>query len=36
MTIYNPFDTFTNAAGNIERRPFPGNIVPENMMDPSR
>jgi hypothetical protein len=33
MTIYNPFDTFTNAAGNIERRPFPGNRIPANMMD---
>ncbi len=28
MTIYNPFDTFTNAAGNIERRPFPDNKIP--------
>jgi hypothetical protein len=34
MTIYNPFDTFTNAAGNLERRPFPGNVVPKSMMDP--
>ncbi len=34
MTIYNPFDTFTNAAGNIERRPFAGNIVPKGMQDP--
>ncbi|MGC4050053.1 MAG: TonB-dependent receptor [Paludibaculum sp.] len=34
MTIYNPYDTFTNAAGNIERRPFAGNIVPKGMMDP--
>jgi hypothetical protein len=34
MTIYNPFDTFTNAAGNLERRPFAGNIVPKSMMDP--
>ena len=24
MTIYNPFDTFVNAQGNLERRPFPG------------
>ena len=29
MTIYNPFDTFTNAAGNIERRPFRGQHYPE-------
>ena len=34
MTIYNPFDTFTNAAGNIERRPFPGNKIPKNMLNP--
>ena len=34
MTIYNPFDTFINAAGNIERGPFPGNMIPESMMDP--
>lgn len=34
MTVYNPFDTFTNAAGNIERRPFAGNIVPKSMQDP--
>ena len=34
MTIYNPFDTFVNSAGNIERRPFAGNIIPKAMMDP--
>jgi len=34
MTIYDPFDTFVNAAGNIERRPFPGNRIPASMMDP--
>lgn len=34
MSIYNPFDTFTNAAGTIERRPFAGNLVPKAMMDP--
>lgn len=34
MTIYNPFDTFTNAAGNLERRPFAGNIIPQSLMDP--
>jgi len=34
MTIFNPFDTFINAAGAIERRPFPGNIIPRAMMDP--
>ena len=34
MTIYNPFDTFVNAQGNIERRPFPGNRIPPSMIDP--
>lgn len=34
MTIYNPFDTFVNAQGNIERRPFPGNKIPASMFDP--
>lgn len=34
MTIYNPFDTFTNAAGNLERRPFAGNVIPKGMFDP--
>lgn len=34
MTIYNPFDTFTNANGAIERRPFAGNKIPTNLMDP--
>ncbi len=34
MTIHNPFDTFTNASGNIERRPLAGNLVPKGMMDP--
>ena len=34
MTIYNPFDTFVNAQGNLERRPFAGNVIPAGMMDP--
>jgi hypothetical protein len=34
ISIYNPFDTYTNAAGEIKRRPFPGNLVPRSMMDP--
>src|SRR5688572_18790764 len=34
MTIYNPFNTFINAQGNLERRPFPGNVIPSSMMDP--
>ncbi len=34
IQIYNPFDTFTNASGQIERRLFPGNIIPKTMFDP--
>jgi hypothetical protein len=34
ITIYNPFDTFTNAAGEIKRRPFAGNIVPSSLQHP--
>ena len=34
MTIYNPFDTFVNAQGNLERRPFAGNRIPSSMLDP--
>jgi hypothetical protein len=34
MVIHNPFDTFTNASGSIERRPFAGNLIPKSMMDP--
>lgn len=33
-TIYNPYDTFTNAAGQIRRRPFAGNIIPDGMQNP--
>jgi len=34
IQIYDPFDTFINAAGQLERRPFPGNIIPESRWDP--
>jgi len=34
MTIFNPFDTFTNAAGNLERRPYANNVIPKAMQDP--
>jgi hypothetical protein len=34
MQIYNPFDTFINSSGAVERRPFAGNLVPKSMMDP--
>ncbi len=32
--IFNPFDTYTNAAGTFLRSPFPGNVVPKSMQDP--
>jgi hypothetical protein len=31
---FNPFDTFRNPAGVMERRPFPGNRIPHSMFDP--
>ncbi|MBI1792528.1 MAG: TonB-dependent receptor, partial [Acidobacteria bacterium] len=34
ISVYNPFDTFTNASGAVERRPFAGNLVPKSMFDP--
>ncbi|MGH9629378.1 MAG: TonB-dependent receptor domain-containing protein, partial [Bryobacteraceae bacterium] len=34
ITIFNPFDTYTNAEGEIKRRPFPGNRIPASMIDP--
>jgi hypothetical protein len=34
MTIFDPFNNFTNASGVTERRPLPGNIVPKSTMDP--
>lgn len=34
VTIYNPFDTFVNAQGAVERRPFAGNVIPQSMMNP--
>jgi hypothetical protein len=34
-TIYNPFSSVYNpATGQITRTPFPGNIIPQSMMDP--
>lgn len=32
--IYNPFDTYRNAQGQVLRRPFPGNVIPASMQDP--
>lgn len=34
MQLYNPFDTFINPSGAVERRPLSGNVVPKAMMDP--
>jgi hypothetical protein len=34
-TIYDPFTTQLNAAGQISRQPFPGNIIPGDRMDPT-
>jgi hypothetical protein len=34
IQIYNPFDTFTNASNQLERRPFVNNLVPKSMFDP--
>ena len=32
--IYDPASTFTNAAGQVMRSQFPGNIIPQSLMDP--
>jgi hypothetical protein len=34
ITIYNPFDTYTDANGITKRNPFPGNVIPASMMAP--
>ena len=34
VIIYNPFDSVLDAAGNAQRKPFPGNIIPANMINP--
>src|SRR6185295_9270834 len=34
MNIFNPFSTFTNAAGEVKRLPFANNVIPKAMMDP--
>jgi len=34
VTIYNPFDTTTDASGNPVRAPFPGNKIPQSMINP--
>jgi hypothetical protein len=34
MTIFNPFDTYKDASGNIKRNAFPNNAIPVSMFDP--
>src|SRR5262249_9598109 len=33
ITIYNPFDTYKDAQGITKRRPFPGNVIPAELLD---
>ena len=35
VTIYNPYDTYTDASGNLRRNPFPGNKIPQTMLNPT-
>lgn len=35
VTIYNPFDTYYDASGTLQRRPFPGNKIPQSMINPT-
>jgi hypothetical protein len=32
-TIYDPYTTVTDAAGNVSRTPFPGNVIPTSRVD---
>jgi hypothetical protein len=34
ITIYNPFDATLDASGNAVRNPFPGNVIPKNLLNP--
>ncbi|MFN7938199.1 MAG: carboxypeptidase regulatory-like domain-containing protein [Bryobacteraceae bacterium] len=34
ISIFDPYDAFRNSAGQWERRPFPGNVIPKSRMDP--
>ncbi len=34
VAVFDPFDTFTNGAGQLERRPFPNNRIPVSRFDP--
>src|SRR5205814_8078583 len=33
ITIYNPFDTYKDSQGITKRRPFPGNVIPPELLD---
>src|ERR1017187_4512408 len=33
VTIYNPYSTYTDSKGNLQRNPFPGNKIPQNMLN---
>jgi hypothetical protein len=34
ITIYNPFDATLDSSGNAVRNPFPGNVIPKNLLNP--
>ncbi len=34
MQVFDPYNTFTNAAGNLQRQPLAGNIIPASRMNP--
>jgi len=34
ITIYNPFDAVIGSDGNVVRQPFPGNVIPKNLLNP--
>ncbi|MCC6538678.1 MAG: carboxypeptidase regulatory-like domain-containing protein [Bryobacterales bacterium] len=34
ISVYDPFATSTNAAGQLQRAAFPGNVIPKSRMDP--
>jgi hypothetical protein len=34
-TVYNPYSTSTTASGATVRNPFPGNLIPQTMLDPA-
>ncbi|MBI3280883.1 MAG: carboxypeptidase regulatory-like domain-containing protein [Acidobacteria bacterium] len=34
FAIYNPFDTYRTASGQVLRRPFPNNVIPASLQNP--